>query len=168
MKSKNTKAMSLVEILMAVSIFTVVIAGLYSAFSVGNRSWKVYSATIMFQEETRRAFFSMVNELREAKNIFITKDSNSLTINFFKPSMGIVSYAWSNSGNNANKIVRQQDSKTRVLANNISLLSFDYPTNSAIIVDVTATITPIQGEETNFHLKGKVALRSKIYKLSDS
>ena len=161
MKIKNIKAMTLIEIMITVVIFTFITGALYAAFTVANRSWITYSNNVTLQREARGALFAMTKELREASGILITKEEESIRINFNRPSVGIVSYIWSNNGKNANKVIRQQQSNTRVLASNISFLSFEYLENNAILVDITATRVPMMGQPTDFNLKEKVALRSK-------
>ena len=158
----NQKAMTLIETLVATAIFAAVLGGLYTALTVGNKSWNAYNDNLTVQREARNGLFSIVKEIREAQNILITKDSGHVTINFKRPSVGIVSYKWTDSGPEAHKIIRQNNSNSRILANNISALSFDYPRNNAIVVDITATQKPLIGEAVTFHLKEKVALRSKV------
>ena len=162
MKIKNTKAITFVEMMVATAIFTLVVGGLYATFMVGNRSWATYGNSVILQGEARRALMAMTKELREAKNILITKNpAGGIAINFNRPPVGVVSYAWNNTGNNANKIIRLNESHTRVLANHISSLSFSYLKNNAILIDITATRKPTIGQATNFNLKEKVALRAK-------
>ncbi len=164
MKIKSKRAVSLVEVLIAIGIFSFVVAGLYAAFNVGGRTWIIYNNSVMLQQEARRSLFAMVSELREAKNILITKDPDGLKINFLHPGVGVVSYSWTDKGSDANKIIREHNAKKRILANNISSLSFDYPTNNSITIEITALIMPRAGQAMSFHLQEKVALRSRIYR----
>ena len=160
-KINNASAMTLIEIMVALLIFSFVVSGVYTAFMVGNRSWLIQMNNVALQQEVRGALFFMVQELREANSIFITKDPESITMNFRRPKIGVVSYAWSRNGTNANKIVRQNNSDTKILAKDISFLSFAYLKN-AVLIDIVATKTPTAGAENSFHLKEKVALRTKV------
>ncbi len=150
--------MSLVEVMVGTVIFMSMMAGAYAAFLTGNRSWSTYENNVALQREARGAILAMVPELREAESIVITQSSGSSTISFSTETLGSVSYSWSNSGGNANKIIRTVGSATRTLAQNISALSFTN-SSSAILVDLTATKTPSLGAATSFSLKEKVALR---------
>ena len=161
MRTTQTKAITLVEIMVTLLIFSLVISGLYLTFMTGNRSWAVTSTSVLLQQETRGALLAMVKELREASNIFITQDSGGVTINFNRPTIGIVSYSWSREGDNARKIIRKNLTNTRILANNISALSFTYFKN-AVLIDVTAATTQEGEQPASFNLKEKVALRSKV------
>ncbi len=158
---KNTSAMTLIEIMVALLIFSFVVNGVYTAFMVGNRSWLIQMNNVALQQEVRGALFFMAKELREANSIFITKDSESITMNFRRPKIGVVSYAWSRSGTNTNQIVRQNNSNIKILARDISSLSFTYLKN-AVLIDITATKAPTVGAKNSFHLKEKVALRTKV------
>ena len=158
---KKTRAISLVELMVTTAIFTLVAGGIYGAFTVGLRSWTAYSNSVGLQREARGALFAMTKELRDAYNILITEDSNGVTLSFARPTIGMVTYAWNDNGRNANKIIRQDESQGRVLASNISSISFNYLAN-AILIDITASRIPTMGQAINFHLKEKIALRSKI------
>ena len=69
MKIYNKKSFTLVETLVTVLISTVVFAGIYSTYIVGNRAWIHYSDSITTRREVRRALLVMANELRAAKNV---------------------------------------------------------------------------------------------------
>ena len=158
-KLKNTKSFTLVEILVSVSIFTFLIAAVYTTFLVGNRSWATSSAKVALQREIRWALFGMTKELREAKDIFITNDMTSTKLTFRRPAVGQVSFTFNSIGNDANKIIREDESKKRVLARDISSLAFTYLTTDAIIVEITATKKPVFGPEIKLQLKEKVVIR---------
>lgn len=99
----------------------------------------------------------MSNELREAKNISINKDEHqhSITINFERPGVGDVSYSWSDTGENADRIIRKNGDNSRILASQITYLSFDQPLDNEIIFEVTA------GKDKQYDLQEKIALRLK-------
>ncbi len=157
MKIYRKQSFTLIEVIIAVAIFTLILESVYVTLQVGQKSWNTYSSTVLLKQEVRRALIAMSGELREAKNIFITKDdhNHSISINFERPSVGIVSYSWSDSGENAYKIIRENYTELRTLASNITYLSFDYPLDNEIIINVTA------GKEITFNLKEKIALRLK-------
>lgn len=159
MNINNKKAISLVEILVATLIFTVILAGLYTAFATGNQSWNKYENNITLQRAARGALTSMSKELREASNITITQDSSSATISFNRPKISSsISYTWTTTGIDANRIIRSDSTTTKVLGQNISALSFTDFTN-AIEINITANKTQTAGPVSSFNLKEKVAIR---------
>lgn len=160
MKIKNKCAFTLVEIMVVVLISTGVFAGIYSTFIVGNRAWGHYNDSIAVKKEARRALFGMVKELREAENVRVVQGPQQSTVHFYRPSTGAVSYSWSCEGDDANRIIRRNRSGVRILAQNISALSFQKLRN-AVVIDITASKPTAAGDIMQVVLKEKVALRSK-------
>ena len=76
--------------------------------------------------------------------------------------MGLVTYRWNSVGEDANKIIRTNNANVRVIAHNISSFSLDFLGN-AIVIDLTASQSLPSGETSQFKLKEKVALRTKVY-----
>ena len=150
---------TLVETLVSVAIFSALIAAVYTTFLLGNRSWVTSSDKVALQHEVRWALYGMTKELRQAKDIFITNDMTSTKLTFRKPDVGQVSFSFNSIGADANKIIREEETKKRVLAKDITALTFTYLTTDAIVVDITATKKPVFGQEINLHLKEKVVLR---------
>jgi len=161
MKCQNKKAFSFVEIMVVVFISTIVFAGIYATFNVGNQVWLYYSASTSVKQEARKALLWMVRELREAQNVQVIAGGEGSAIHFYRPSVGAVSYTWSGQGGDARKIIRRNDLSTRVLAQNISMLSFEYLKN-AVVIDVKASIAPMASEQAvQVTLREKVTLRSQ-------
>ena len=155
----NNSAFTLIELLVTISIFTFLMGAVYSTFLVGNRSWMTASDKVALQREARWALFAITKELREAQDIFITNDITSTRIDFNRPTVGKVTYSLDSVGSDANKIIRQEGSRKRIIARDISYLSFTYLTTDAITVEIAATRKPVWGPEISFYLKGKVVLR---------
>ena len=152
---KNRKAITLVEVLVTILIFTVMLEGVYVAFRTGNLSWKNYSERIVFKQETRRALVWLTRELREAAGLLVEKEKDGLTANFNRPGVGVVSYTWRKTGGNAFKIVRTQSDNVRILASNINRFTLTMPTNHEILIEIEA------GELHPFTLKEKITIRAK-------
>jgi len=162
MKNLDKKSYTLLEAMITALIMTAVLAGIYTTFILGNRSWAYYNDSIASKQEVRRALFVMANELREAKNVLIvTEEEAGLRMNFYKPSTGVVSYVWERAGENAHRIIRKNYSRERILANDITNLSFEYLVDS-ILIEVETTKVPFTGPSMTYRLREKVALRSKI------
>jgi len=163
MNVKNNKAFTLLEILVALFIFSVVMAAIYSAFLVGNRSWVVYNNNVDVQRQVRNTFIFMTKELREAKNIFITKEEGRVEITFTKSGEGFISYSFSRDGHYANCIVRAHESEKKVLANNLTSFSVEQMPR-AVVIEIKAMKKPPFGPPSEFSLKEKVALRFRMIK----
>jgi prepilin-type N-terminal cleavage/methylation domain-containing protein len=155
MKKQCRQAFTLIEVVIACAIFSLILEAVYTTLRVGQNSWNNYSTNILSRQEVRRALIAMSSELREAKNIFIIKDTESLSLNFETSSHGTISYVWNKVGEDAFKIIRKNYTNRKILANNISSLSFDFPVDNEIIIDVAG------GKEKSFILKEKIALRLK-------
>jgi len=160
MMIRNNKGVTLVEVMVVVLISTIVLAGIYTTFIVGNRAWMHYSDTVIIKKDLRRALFAMINELREAENVRVIEGVGFSALHFYRPASGTISYLWSQKGEDAHRIIRQNLHGKRILAKNITQLSF-YNVKDAIIIDITASKLKKSGEMAQIALKEKVALRSK-------
>jgi len=158
MTIKSNKAFTMLETLVTVFIATAILAGIYSTFLLGNKSWAYYSKTISKKQNVRRAFLWMRNELREAKDIFIVEEKGSLVLNFYRPGKGLVTYSWKDAGENAFRIIRKSQQDIRILANEIGSIKFKQLTSDEIFFEVSAV------EGGNIKLSKNIALRYKTKK----
>ena len=159
MKIRNQKAVTLVEILVAVTIFAFLMAAIYQAFLVGNRSWASYSVKVATQREARWALYAMGKDLRAAKNILITKDDEKQVLSLEKPGVGLVAYTYYASGPKSGELTRAEKNKERVIARNIIELVLDYPTTEAMIINITASQKPLFSGTITFNLKEKFTIK---------
>ena len=149
------------EIMVTTVIFSLIAGGIYTTFLVGVRSWTYYNESVIVKQDVRRAFFAMSQELREAKNVFINKDDVlGIALNFYRPSVGNISYSWINRGENANQVIRNGKNQKKILARNISSLSFTQETTADITIEISAVRLQKNGKEIKAYLKEKVALRA--------
>ena len=160
-KTMNNRAFTLVETLVAVFISTIILAGIYSALIAGNRSWVYYKESISYKNEVRRAMMSMVNELREAKNVVVIKELGDIRMNFYRSGVGVVSYLWSNRGTNANRIMRVNGADVRILANQIREIDF-LQSSEYVVIDIKSQEIAKKQTMTQIHLREKVAFRHKL------
>lgn len=160
MRIENKKAFTLVEIMVVALLATVVFAGIYSTFAVGNRTWAHYNDAIAVRKEARRALSWMVRELREAENVRVIQGSDGSALHFNRPSLGPVSYVWSRRGDDAGRIIRRNRLDARILASRISSLSFQY-LRDAVVIDITSSKPTTGGDAARAVLREKVVLRSK-------
>jgi len=128
MKINTRQGISLVEVMVTTLLSVSILAGIYATFIVGERAWRYYVDSIMIRQQIRMAMLVLTNELREARGALIVKEEAppGVRLNFLKPSAGQISYLWNGSGEDANKLVRQDSSGTRVIADNISSVSTIY------------------------------------------
>ena len=160
MRIKQKPAFTLVEVMLTTVISTFLIAGIYATLLVANRAWSNYSENVVVRQESRRALVWMVEELREARNVEIIRDTTRLVVSFYRPETGIVTYVWDTAGENEGKIIRQIQDKARVLAKNIS--SFSVVEDKGVVeLAVTATGIPAFGEAVSFKMRERVTLRSE-------
>ncbi len=152
------KAFTLVEMMISTAIFAALIGALYTVFASGKFSWASFENKVIVQREVRQALSKMNKELREASGISLNQYAGNTTLNFTKGALGTVTYQWSNTGSDANAILRTNQSATTIIAHNISLLSFTSDASS-ITIDITALKGLWGGAVNSYHLKQKIALR---------
>ena len=156
----GNNGLTLIEVLVVTTLSTVVLAGIYSTFLIGNRAWTHYNDFVVVKKEARRALFGMAGELREAENVRVIQSPDGNALHFYIPSTGPVSYYWSREGDDANRIIRRERISSRILAQYISEISF-YDLKNAVVVDITASKAKASGEMVSVSLREKVALRGK-------
>ncbi len=149
---------SMVEMLVVVGIFTMLMAGLFTGLAAGNASWQASENGVAIQRDARNALWAMTKDLRKASAAVITQSSGSATLVFTHPTDGSVTYTWSNSGANAQKLIRQMTASSRTLASNISALTFTNQTTS-ILISMTVTRSPTVGPSASLTLSQEVAYR---------
>ncbi len=159
MKIQKRKAFTLLEILVTVALFTFLVAAVYQAFLVGNRSWTSYNYRVSMQRELRWTLYALVKDLREAKEILVTQDDTKSVLSFNKPGSGIIIYTWFKAGDRAQHLLRQEESKERTIAQHVSNLEFIQPSTKEIFVDITVTERPLFAAPLSLNLKQKVKVR---------
>ena len=157
-RAKSQRAISLIEMLLTIVIFTVMAGALYGAFLTTNKTWSVFENNTALGRELRGVYSNLTRELREAKGVFVTAKDKMTTVSFTRPKKGIVTYTWSPQGPNANKIIRQDESETKILADHVtSFVVVRLP--RAVSFEIVMTKKPKMGSEASVRLKGKVDLR---------
>ena len=158
MKIGNIKGMSLVEIMVATLILAFIMAGLYTTLLAGNVSWQSHSASVRALQETRKAISAITLDLRVGDSLILSQGATSLSLSFSHPGDGSVSYSWATTGDDANQIIRQTSTTTRILAQDISAFSL-LETPDDVTIDITSTVTSDDGQVESFSLKKTVAKR---------
>lgn len=162
MKINTPRGVSLVEVMVTTLLSVSILAGIYATFLVGERTWHYYVDSIMVRQQVRMALLVLTNELREAKGALIIKEEAppGVRLNFLKHSAGQISYLWNGSGQDANKLIRQDNSGTRVIANNISSINYVI-TGDLISIDISAKSKPNVVQPIDLNLKEQVAFRAR-------
>jgi len=90
----NKKGFSLIELMVTITILSIIILGLVTFFTGGTRSWISGQSQIKAQRETRQVMDQMVREIREAN--LIDTSSNSGSLSFITPfdSGEIITYSY--------------------------------------------------------------------------
>ncbi len=82
-RHKRVRGFTLTETLVSAFVMAILGAGLMATFLTGKSSYLTADATVQVQQEARRAFDSMVRELRQAGNLSTTALGNgSVQLNF--------------------------------------------------------------------------------------
>ena len=158
-KITNHQGLSLVEVLVTVLILTMLVGVVYAGFSAGSMSWQTYQSNIVAQQQVRKVLETIKRDLREGSGISITQSASSVTLSFSKTNGDSITYTWTNTGNQATRVIRQINGTSTVMANYITGFSLTNNTTS-ITVDITATKTSPGGHAGALNLKEKIALRS--------
>ena len=158
MDLKKNNALTLVEVMITTLILAVAIGAIYSSLSTGNVSWQKYTNKMATQTKARLALEKMSKELREGSSISISQTATSASISFTRLGIGTITYSWTNTGGNANKILRTFGVVPTVLADYISALSFTNDAQS-VTINITATKASALGASDSFSLKEKIAMR---------
>jgi prepilin-type N-terminal cleavage/methylation domain-containing protein len=156
------KGFSLLEVLIAVVIFSLVIMGVYGVFSVANRNYAVDAALVELAQQTRQTMFWLTKDIREASALSITNiDSASDAISFNAIGETGIQYYLDN-----NQLIREFPSGTRrVVANNIARFRIARGNNpldnNMLVLDLLAEKTLISGETLSSPLRERVRLRNE-------
>ncbi|MDP6686070.1 MAG: prepilin-type N-terminal cleavage/methylation domain-containing protein [Candidatus Omnitrophota bacterium] len=178
MKPRNNSkfAFTLIEVTIAIALFSIIIAAIFSVLAVAKNSWKSGTSQLTVQQDARKGLRSMTNELRQCGVSTISgvpaDGSNYTSITFNIPdSISVSGITWSTNvqyslgGLNGTQLLRTQDSSQTVLANNISALTFSRTASDPATVNISITaqkntfpgLTAIQ---TNLALTGQVKVRN--------
>ncbi|MDO9536293.1 MAG: prepilin-type N-terminal cleavage/methylation domain-containing protein [Bacillota bacterium] len=76
----HSRGVTLLEVMLAVTVFSLIMAALLTFYSGGLQSWARGSATIDIQQNARIAMFEIINELRYAAAVEGLEDNNILPL----------------------------------------------------------------------------------------
>lgn len=154
----NTKAHTLVEVIVSLGILSFVLLGGYGVLQAGNTIFVKDEALLQMQQQTRDAMNRIIKEVRQASSQTITSNYNGTTndkIVFTIPNAAGIQYYL-----NGTNLVRQYPAGTTWnIASNINLLKFTL-TGSLLQIQITANQL-IYSVTTSFSLTDKVRLRNE-------
>ena len=128
----NRKGFSLIEMMVALGILSIIIIGLVTFFSGGTRAWVTGQYQLEAQRNARLSMDRMVREIREAN--YIEFSSTSSSIDFHTPFHGNISYSLSGD--------KDLKRGSNTVINNILTLDFSYFDNSDTEIN-----TPLSEED---------------------
>lgn len=135
------KALSLVELMISVVIFSLLLGGVYMIMGVGDKSNIAEMGYLDLQQGARQAMFSMVRELRGADSVVVGVGGSTVTFNtaddtniqFFRAQIPN-SDVWAVARTSA------LAGNSRYLGNNIDSLTFSL-SGSTVEIQLTAQKT---------------------------
>ncbi len=147
---KNGKAFTLIEIMIALAIFSIILGATYSVLSMGRSSFYTGDIQIVVQQEARKAMDKMTREIREASSVNLSDDYPFLIqTNRIKYEV--------NSGQ-LQRIV--QGGSTTALANNIGSVQFTLIGGDIVYITLTTQKNTVLGRNLSADLISQVKLRN--------
>jgi len=120
---ENKKGFSLIEMMVALGILSLIIIGLVTFFSGGTRAWVTGQYQLEAQRNARYAIDRMVIEIREGKNIISGSGGDTIVVSI--PALGselAYDVTYDLSGN-TNTIFRIKNTSSNPLIDNVIKIS---------------------------------------------
>ena len=155
----NRKGFSLIEMMVALGILSLIIIGLVTFFSGGTRAWVTGQYQLEAQRNARLAIDRMVKEIREGNNFAIGAGNDSVTISYLS-SFGKDPVTYKLSGT---IIEREVNSVSSPLINNVKTLLFASTDSSKVHVILEVDVD--NDESPDITLNTDVNLRNYGYGL---
>ncbi|MFC1624253.1 type II secretion system protein J [Candidatus Omnitrophota bacterium] len=170
---KKDKGLTLIETIIVVALFTIIFAAIFKTLRIARVSWNSSGSQLKVQQETRRGLGTMIRELRQAQLSTIAgvpadgADYNSVTFKI-PVSISETGAVWSGNiqyslgGLDNEQLLRTQVGEDqRVLANNISTLTFSRNalTPEILNISITAQKDTFPGEDT---IQSDITLASEV------
>ncbi len=147
---KITKAFTLIELMIAMAIFSIILGAIYSVLSMGRTSYYTGDIQIAVQQEARKAMDKMTREIREASSV-------NLSNNYpFLIQASRIKYEV-NSGQ-LQKIV--EGGSTTVLANDVGNVQFTLIGGDMVYITLTTQKNTVSGRSLSADLTSQVKLRN--------
>lgn len=167
---KQRRGFTLVEIMVALALFSILILVASRIFQNSQESLDWNYHTLSLQKELRRTLSTMSQELRESSPSSptpITTGSNTITFEIPATVSGNAITGWTQityalSSNNT--VTRTANGQTTSIGNNVTALNFLYPVNAVTAprtmqIQITANQTTLKRNITRT-ITGQVVLRN--------
>jgi prepilin-type N-terminal cleavage/methylation domain-containing protein len=170
------KGFTLLEILVALSIFTLLILTIFGVMDLGRASWFTGSTVVDVHQEIIKSFMTMEKELRNTRpaEVSLTSGTSSASITFKIPQdtdgdgdaldasgriewSGNITYALNSSG----QITRTASGAVSILANNIVSLQFTRPVASVDIIQIDITAAKTSLTRRQFQETGQIIIKMR-------
>ena len=174
----NRKGFSLIEMMVALGILSLIIIGLVTFFSGGTRAWVTGQYQLEAQRNARLAIDRIAREIREGKEVKSGSSEVAITVNIpeFKTDTGTIpSYELTYSFSDINNtIVRIKNLTTpNLLIDNVQSLTFTYfdsggnsvPSGNASKVHILLEVDVDKDDSPDITLNTDVNLRNYGYGL---
>ncbi|MDP2921413.1 MAG: prepilin-type N-terminal cleavage/methylation domain-containing protein [Candidatus Omnitrophota bacterium] len=147
---KKYKGFTLIEIVVVAFLFSIISAAIFSVLATGRNSLTSGESRVGVVQACRNGLDSMIKELRQAGAATITgvpaNGTNYSSITFQIPAaIASAGITWSNAiqyslgGLNGTQLIRTQSGNQKVLANNISAVSFNRSAANPNVVNINIT-----------------------------
>jgi len=147
---KTIKAFTLIELMIAMVIFSIILGAIYSVLNMGRTSYYTGDAQIAVQQEARKAMDKMTREIREASSVNLSDDYPFLIqANRIKYEV--------NSGQ-LQKII--EGGSTTVLANDVGNVQFTLIGGDIVYITLTTQKNTVLGRSLSADLTSQVKLRN--------
>ena len=147
---KTTKAFTLIELMIAMAIFSIILGAIYSVLSMGRTSYYTGDIQIAVQQEARKAMGKMTREIREASSVNLS-DGYPFLIQTNRIKYEV------NSGQ-LQKII--EGGSTTVLANDVGNVQFTLIGGDMVYITLTTQKNTVLGRSLSADLTSQVKLRN--------
>jgi len=147
---KTIKAITLIELMIALAIFSIILGAIYSVLNMGRASYYTGDIQIAVQQEARKAMDKMTREIREASSVNLSDDYP------FAVEANRIKYEV-NSGQ-LQRIV--QGGSTTVLANDVGNVQFTLIGGDMVYITLTTQKNTVLGRSLSADLTSQVNLRN--------
>ena len=121
-RKSRTGGFSLVEMMMALGIFSLVGGAVAMAYVFSLRSFQALSNYAQLDQQNRMAMDMITREIREANSIVSYKNGNNAQISLVDGNGGNITYSFSKAGKTMS---RTSNGVAQVLLQNCSLINFN-------------------------------------------
>ncbi|MBU4589879.1 MAG: prepilin-type N-terminal cleavage/methylation domain-containing protein [Candidatus Omnitrophica bacterium] len=144
------KGLSLVELMIAMLIFSIILGAIYGVMAMGQSSYQTGEIQIVVQQEARKAMNKIVTELREASSVNLG-DEYPFTIWTQRIKYEVVN-------GQLQRIV--DGGTTTVLANDVANIQFTLYGGDVVYIILTTQKNTLFGRTLSANLNSQVTLRN--------